>query len=197
MKTVTYTTSALRDLKRHGNMTARVRAALVGYAESTGAHTNNMTQLARSTAMRLRVGDFWVIFEEFDTTIVVTKIGPRGGVYDCKEIAMTTNDTITLSRQEYEDLVDARDHAIAMREVASGAMETIPDAEVDDYLAALSPLAFWRKRRGMIQKTLADASGISQSYLAQIEHGKRNGSVKLYVAFAKALNVGIANILPE
>ena len=30
-------------------------------------------------------------------------------------------DTITLTREEYEDLVDARDHANAMREIATGA----------------------------------------------------------------------------
>jgi transcriptional regulator with XRE-family HTH domain len=100
---------------------------------------------------------------------------------------MTSTDTITLSRQDYQDLVDARDHAVAMREAASGAMETIPEAEMDNYLTAPSPLAFWRKRRGMTQKTLADAVGITQPYVAQIEHGNRHADVELYVAFAKAL----------
>jgi mRNA interferase RelE/StbE len=38
--------------------------------------------LAGSNAKRLRVGDFRVIFEEGATEIVVSRIGPRGGVYD-------------------------------------------------------------------------------------------------------------------
>jgi mRNA interferase RelE/StbE len=30
----------------------------------------------------MRIGDFRAVFEESDTEIVVTKVGPRGGVYD-------------------------------------------------------------------------------------------------------------------
>ena len=40
-------------------------------------------------------------------------------------------DTITLTRDAYEDLIDARNHAAAMREVATGAMETLSSAEAD------------------------------------------------------------------
>jgi hypothetical protein len=50
-------------------------------------------------------------------------------------------DTVTLSRQDYEDLVDGRDHAVALRTVATGAMPTLSDAEMDAYLAAPSGLA--------------------------------------------------------
>jgi mRNA interferase RelE/StbE len=32
--------------------------------------------------MRLRVGDYRVIFEETADEMIVTKIGPRGSVYD-------------------------------------------------------------------------------------------------------------------
>jgi mRNA interferase RelE/StbE len=50
------------------------------FADGSGAHANNVTQLVGASAKRLQVGDFRVIFEEADATIVVTKIGPRGGV---------------------------------------------------------------------------------------------------------------------
>ncbi len=82
MKTVTYTVSAARDLKRHGNMAARARKAIEAYAADGKAHTNNVTQLVGSTAWRMRVGDFRIIFEMTDTTITVTKFTPRGDVYD-------------------------------------------------------------------------------------------------------------------
>jgi hypothetical protein len=36
---------------------------------------------------------------------------------------MTDHDTITLTCGEYEDLIDARDHALAMRDIEGGAME--------------------------------------------------------------------------
>jgi mRNA interferase RelE/StbE len=38
--------------------------------------------LQGSTALRLRVGDYRVVFEETDQEIIVTKIGPHGSVYD-------------------------------------------------------------------------------------------------------------------
>jgi DNA-binding XRE family transcriptional regulator len=105
-------------------------------------------------------------------------------------------DTITLTTQEYQDIIDARDHAMAMRDVATGAMETLTEAEVTAYLEASSPLAFWRHHRGLSQSSLAGAAGISQPYLAQIETGKRVGDVNLYAKFAKTLNVKIEDLIP-
>ena len=82
MKTVRYTADAVRDLKRHGNMAARIRRALAEYASDSTAHANNVTLLVGSTDKRLRIGDFRVIFREEETVLTVVKIGPRGGVYE-------------------------------------------------------------------------------------------------------------------
>ena len=81
MKTVRYTALAARDMKRHAAMAKRIRKAINEYA-ATGAHANNVTRLVGSTAYRLRVGDYRVIFEEAAGEILVTKIGPRGNIYD-------------------------------------------------------------------------------------------------------------------
>jgi mRNA interferase RelE/StbE len=75
MKSVVYTVSAAKDLKRHGDMAARVRKAIGEYATDGIAHANNVTQLVGSIAKRLRVGDS-------ETTLTVTKVGPRGDVYE-------------------------------------------------------------------------------------------------------------------
>jgi len=106
------------------------------------------------------------------------------------------NDTITLTRADYEELVDARDHAQAMRDVATGAVETLSEVELDAYLAAQSPLAFWRKHRELTQAALAAAAGITQPYLAQIEGGSRGGDVALFAKFARALRVRIEDLVP-
>ena len=82
MKTVRYHPDALKSLKRHGNTASRLRKAVDEYAAETGAHANSETRLVGLSGNRLRVGDFRVIFEESDTEIFVTKIGPRGNVYD-------------------------------------------------------------------------------------------------------------------
>ena len=107
------------------------------------------------------------------------------------------SDTITLTRTEYEDLIDARDAAIAMRDVASGVMPVLSEAEVDAYLAAPTPLAFWRKQRGLTQAALAAEIGVSQPYLAQIEGGHRVGDVVLYSKLAVALKVRIEDLVPD
>jgi mRNA interferase RelE/StbE len=82
VKTVRYTPDAARGLRRYGNAAARARKAIEEYAAETGAHANNVTRLVGSTACRLRIGDFRVIFEETDTEIIVTKFAPRGNAYD-------------------------------------------------------------------------------------------------------------------
>jgi transcriptional regulator with XRE-family HTH domain len=68
---------------------------------------------------------------------------------------------------------------------------------LEQYLATPSPLAFWRKHRGLNQAALADLIEISQPYLAQIEAGKRVGDVKLYARIAKVLRVRIEDLVSE
>jgi DNA-binding XRE family transcriptional regulator len=97
--------------------------------------------------------------------------------------------------EEYEDLVDARDAAIAAEQLALGEMEVLTFDKVDDYLAATTPLQFWRNHRGMTQTELAAAAGITQSYLTQIESGVHTGAVHVYASLAKALRVRIEDLL--
>jgi DNA-binding XRE family transcriptional regulator len=108
---------------------------------------------------------------------------------------MTDNDTITLSRTKYEDLIDTRDHALAMRDVAGGAVETLASAEVDACLAAATPLAFWRQHRGLTQAALAANVAIAQSSLARTEIGRPGLKVETYARLAKSLRTRIENLL--
>ncbi len=82
MRTVVYTLDAARDLKRHGNVAARVRKAISEYAADPLAHANNVTQLVGSPFWRIRVGDFRAIFEATETTLTVVKVAPRGEAYE-------------------------------------------------------------------------------------------------------------------
>ena len=105
-------------------------------------------------------------------------------------------DLVVLTREEFEDLIDARDHAGAMRAIAAGSMETLTSAEVDELLSAPTPLAFWRRRRGLTQRALADAVGVTQPYLAQIEAAKRTGDISLHAKLARKLGITIEDLLP-
>lgn len=106
------------------------------------------------------------------------------------------DEMVILPAREFEALVDARDHAVAMAAHARGEDEGVTEAEMDDYLAAATPMAFWRRKRGLTQTALAVAAGISQADLAQLEAGDRKGGVDTYRALARALNVQIQDLLP-
>jgi len=82
MKRVRYTTDAVKSLKRHGNMADRIMRPMREYAEGTGAQANNIKAMQGSSGLRLRLGDYRVAFEEAETEIVVTGLGPRGRIYD-------------------------------------------------------------------------------------------------------------------
>ena len=43
---------------------------------------NNIKKLVGSDEMRLRVGDYRIIFTETENEIIVSRIGPRGSIYE-------------------------------------------------------------------------------------------------------------------
>ena len=79
MKTVLYSNDALNALRKHRSDAKTIMAKIERYA-ATGA--GKVTDLVGRSGKRLRVGDFRVLFEEDATTIRVSRIGPRGEIYD-------------------------------------------------------------------------------------------------------------------
>lgn len=58
------------------------------------------------------------------------------------------------------------------------------------------PLKVLRNWRGITQKDLAGASGLSRPYIAEIEAGHKPGSLTAMRALAAALNVPIEMLIP-
>src|SRR5499426_1618983 len=54
-----------------------------------------------------------------------------------------------------------------------------------------------RAKRGMTRRQLAQASGASERYLAQIEGGRGNPSVIILASIARALDVPIIELIPR
>jgi len=81
LKVVIYTVPALKNLKSYREMRERIIVAVADYAGEPLAHANQIKRLAGSSAKRLRVGGFRVVFEETEAQIIVTKIAPRRNVY--------------------------------------------------------------------------------------------------------------------
>src|SRR5437588_11035049 len=96
--------------------------------------------------------------------------------------------------------VTCRDHPSGhyiphMQRSSSG---SFPDTaeERDDYLSRLGErVREERARRGMTRRILARDSGLSERYLAQLESGKGNLSIKLLRRVGDALNLPLPRLL--
>ncbi len=78
--------------------------------------------------------------------------------------------------EDTEMLQDIRDVDEALQEIANGE-EVIPaHVPYAIILDGENPVKVWREYREMTQQALAQAAGISASYLSQIETGKREGT---------------------
>ena len=82
---------------------------------------------------------------------------------------------------------------------AAGAAEYAP-VELGEriFVGGDHPVRVWREHRGLALGALAKEASIAQSYLSEIENGKKRGSVRALAALAKVLRVDIEDLLaPE
>lgn len=98
-----------------------------------------------------------------------------------------------IEKAEMLDDVAAFDKAEAA--LAAGEDELVPSDIADSLLANVNAVKIWREYRGMSQVALADAAGLSQAYIAQIETGKREGRIDAYKAIANVLEVDIDDLV--
>jgi XRE family aerobic/anaerobic benzoate catabolism transcriptional regulator len=82
--------------------------------------------------------------------------------------------------------------------MAGAARPAGPPAITDQVAATVGRLVrLSRAKRGMTRRQLAQASGASERYLAQIESGQGNPSVVMLSAIADALELPITDLLPR
>ncbi|MGA8447095.1 MAG: type II toxin-antitoxin system RelE/ParE family toxin [Roseiarcus sp.] len=67
---------------KHRNVAGRIEEKISGYAADPKSLANVVTELRGTSLKRLRVGDFRVVFEETATEIIVSRIDPRGSIYE-------------------------------------------------------------------------------------------------------------------
>ena len=109
---------------------------------------------------------------------------------------------VVLPESDYDALVEAAEDAADIAGVAgfeerlaTGQEELVPASMVDRMLNGESPLRVWREYRGLTATALADKAGIAQSYVSQIETGRRDGTVDTYRRLAEALGVSIDDLV--
>lgn len=81
---VAYSRGAQKTLARIDRATsARIRAKIDQYAHDPGSLANNVVPLKGEDGfLRLRVGEWRVVFTETLVVVLVVRVGPRGAVYD-------------------------------------------------------------------------------------------------------------------
>jgi ribosome-binding protein aMBF1 (putative translation factor) len=117
-------------------------------------------------------------------------------------------DTVTLSRSEYEALLDriedSEDRRAIDRLEARIAKEGF-DAATRDYLPmelakrlfdGEHPVRVWRAHRGWTREVLAVKAGVSPSYLTEIETRRKPGSFDALAKLAQALGVSLDDLAP-
>ncbi|WP_332693704.1 helix-turn-helix transcriptional regulator [Devosia sp.] len=112
------------------------------------------------------------------------------------------NEMVTIPREEYErlreaaeDLADIAAYDRVKADLAAGREELIPSEFVDRMLGGESPLRVYREFRGMTQSALSAAAGVNRVQIADIEAGRKSGSIDTVRKLAAALRVTIDDLV--
>lgn len=115
---------------------------------------------------------------------------------DGTEMVVLSRADFDALREAAEDAADAAAAARAEARLAAGEDELVPWEMSKRLSAGENPIRVWREHRGLTISALAEAAGISQPYLSEIEAGKRDGTVKTLAAVARALRVSLDDLAP-
>ena len=109
--------------------------------------------------------------------------------------AVLPYDEYTALIERLEQLEDLHDCQGFEERLARGEEELIPGDVVERLVEGENPVRVWREHRGLTQEELGARTGLSGPYLSQIESGKREGTVKVFAALAKALDIDIDDLV--
>lgn len=112
-----------------------------------------------------------------------------------KQVVVIPADDYRLLLEKAEMLDDVAAYDRAKAALAAGDDELVPALVANAILDGENPVRAWRQHRELSQVQLAEAAGISQAYLAQIETGKREGTLSLYRSLAEALRVDLDDLV--
>ncbi|MCM2502169.1 helix-turn-helix transcriptional regulator [Aureimonas altamirensis] len=107
------------------------------------------------------------------------------------------NEMVTIEKTEYERLLNAADDLadiIAYDRAMTEGGESIPAEFVKRMIEGESPLRVYRDLRGLTQARLSENSGVNRVQIADIEAGRKSGSVDTIRKLATALSVSIDDL---
>ena len=111
------------------------------------------------------------------------------------------NEMVTIPREEYDRLQAAAEHLADLQSydrakaaLAAGEDELIPADYANRLLNGENALRVYRDLRGLTQTALAEKAGVSRVTVAEIETGRKQGSVATLRALADALEVSMDDL---
>ncbi|WP_275789489.1 helix-turn-helix domain-containing protein [Pararhizobium gei] len=116
--------------------------------------------------------------------------------WDVQKLTIGGQNYVLLSEEDYEDLIDGLIATKTMVRIADGE-ETWPMEIVAARARGENSVKVYRTYRGLSMSQLAEAAGISQPYLSEIEAGKKTGSVDVLKRIAIALKVDLDDLVVE
>lgn len=111
------------------------------------------------------------------------------------------NEMVTIPKEEYdrlcaaaEDLSDLKAFDKMMAALSSGEDELIPAEYVERLLSGENALRVYRELRGLTQAALAELAGVNRVTVAEIETGRKQGSVDTLRKLASRLDVALDDL---
>jgi len=107
-------------------------------------------------------------------------------------------DTITIPRAAFDRLVAAAEELEAIRAVEddhADPQEGLPHACMVRLIDGEHPVAVFRDWRGLSQSELARRASVNRTQLADIEAGRKTGSVATLKKLAEALDVPLDDLV--
>ena len=109
---------------------------------------------------------------------------------------MTSEETITLTRKEYDDLIERNsrlEDMLAARDADDGVR--VPHQVALAIMRGKGPILAFRDYQGMTLRELSERTGIASGYLSEIERGLKPGSASALARIASALGATIDVLL--
>ena len=105
---------------------------------------------------------------------------------------MTSEQTVTLSRREYDALIERNselEDMLAAQDANDGVR--VPHEVALDIMRGKGPIQAFRSHQGMTLRELSERTGLASGYISEIERGLKPGSASALTRIASALGTTI------
>ena len=111
---------------------------------------------------------------------------------------MTSEETITLTRREYDALVERNsqlEDMLAAQDADDGVR--VPHEVALDIMRGKGPVLAFRNHKDITLRELSEKTGIAAGYISEIERGRKPGSASALARIAIALGTTIDVLMTE